>query len=199
MTEIDNIQFSILSKESALAMSVAEINTHDVFEKGIPKHGGLSDLRLGTIDRQFKCHTCKQDALGCPGHFGHINLGVPVYHICYLKYVVKILQCICLECKKCKINCNIKYTKHNKQHRYVYENSKSKMKCIHCDSVCPKIILEKYEIYLENETRRVLKPKEVLALFEEIAEDTLKILGFDPTYSHPKNMIISVMIMIKIL
>ena len=44
------------------------------------KPGGLSDPRLGTIDRNFKCATCGEGMTECPGHFGHIELARAVYH-----------------------------------------------------------------------------------------------------------------------
>ena len=194
MTEVDHLQFSILSNETAKKLSVAEINTHDVFEKGIPKHGGLSDLRLGTIDRQFKCQTCKQDALGCTGHFGHINLASPVYHICYIKYVFKILQCICIECKKPKLELTKKYNKRAKQHKYVHELCKSKLKCVHCDAIQPKFTFEKYEIFMETDTKVRIEPKDVYDIFSSLDDETVSLLGFDVVYSHPKNMIMSVLL-----
>lgn len=43
--------------------------------------GGLSDPRLGTIDRNFKCATCGEGMAECPGHFGHIELSRAVYHV----------------------------------------------------------------------------------------------------------------------
>ena len=46
-----------------------------------PKMGGLADPRLGTIDRNFKCQTCGEGMAECPGHFGHIELARPVFHI----------------------------------------------------------------------------------------------------------------------
>lgn len=45
------------------------------------KPGGLSDPRLGTIDRNFKCATCGEGMAECPGHFGHIELSRAVFHI----------------------------------------------------------------------------------------------------------------------
>ena len=193
MTEIDQLQFSIMSAETIRKLSVAEINTHDVFEKGIPKHGGLSDLRLGTIDRQFKCQTCKHDALGCIGHFGHIELGAPVYHICYLKYIHKTLQCICVDCGKCKSDIGIKFAKRSKQQKYVHDSCKTKMKCIYCDTIQPKIILEKYELFFEYEQKEKISTAKILEIFSKIDDNTIKILGFHPTYSHPKNMIFTVL------
>ena len=46
-----------------------------------PKMGGLADPRLGTIDRNYKCQTCGEGMAECPGHFGHIELARPVFHI----------------------------------------------------------------------------------------------------------------------
>lgn len=46
-----------------------------------PKQGGLMDPRMGTIDRNFKCQTCGEGMSECPGHFGHIELARPVFHI----------------------------------------------------------------------------------------------------------------------
>jgi DNA-directed RNA polymerase beta' subunit len=43
--------------------------------------GGLMDPRMGTIDRNFKCQTCGEGMSECPGHFGHIELARPVFHI----------------------------------------------------------------------------------------------------------------------
>lgn len=45
------------------------------------KPGGLSDPRLGTVDRNFKCATCGEGMSECPGHFGHIELSRAVFHV----------------------------------------------------------------------------------------------------------------------
>lgn len=37
--------------------SVAKIETSQTYDKGRPKLGGLSDPRLGTMDRSLKCTT----------------------------------------------------------------------------------------------------------------------------------------------
>ena len=42
---------------------------------------GLNDPRLGTIDRNYRCATCEEGINDCPGHFGHIELCTPVFHI----------------------------------------------------------------------------------------------------------------------
>ena len=74
--------------------SVVEVKTHQTFEKGKPKKDGLSDLRMGTTDRAYNCATCGCNPQDCPGHFGHIELARPQYHIGYLPVLVKMLKCI---------------------------------------------------------------------------------------------------------
>jgi hypothetical protein len=46
-----------------------------------PREQGLNDPKLGTIDRMYSCATCKEDIQVCPGHFGHIELATPVFHV----------------------------------------------------------------------------------------------------------------------
>lgn len=46
-----------------------------------PREKGLNDPKLGSIDRSVACGTCGEDMLECPGHFGHIELATPVFHV----------------------------------------------------------------------------------------------------------------------
>lgn len=36
----------------------------------------------------------------CPGHFGHIQLILPVFHIGFIKHIASILNCVCKQCSK---------------------------------------------------------------------------------------------------
>ena len=66
-------------------MSVCKIEFPETYDDtGKPKPGGLSDPRLGTVDRNFKCQTCGEGMAECPGHFAHIELARPVYHIGFI-------------------------------------------------------------------------------------------------------------------
>ena len=81
-------------------MSVAVIEHAETMEKGKPKPGGLSDPRLGTIDRRTKCETCMAGMAECPGHFGHLELAKPMFHIGFIKTVLSIMRCVCFNCSK---------------------------------------------------------------------------------------------------
>lgn len=65
------------------AMSVAKIEFPELYDEGSqkPRANGLLDPRMGTIDRNYKCQTCGEGMAECPGHFAHIELAKPVYHI----------------------------------------------------------------------------------------------------------------------
>lgn len=59
-------------------------------------------MRLGTNDRNFKCATCSGSMNDCPGHFGHLELAKPVFHVGFLNKTKKILECVCFFCGKLK-------------------------------------------------------------------------------------------------
>ena len=65
-----------------------------------PATNGVLDLRLGTSQKDSKCETCGQGLADCVGHFGYIDLKLPVFHVGYFRYIVNILQCICKKCSR---------------------------------------------------------------------------------------------------
>uniref|UniRef100_A0A8B9EN94 DNA-directed RNA polymerase subunit n=1 Tax=Anser cygnoides TaxID=8845 RepID=A0A8B9EN94_ANSCY len=42
----------------------------------------------------------------CPGHFGHIELAKPVFHVGFLGKTMKILRCVCFFCSKLLVDAN---------------------------------------------------------------------------------------------
>lgn len=57
-------------------------------------HGPL-DKRLGISDKRSKCETCGEHLQTCNGHFGHVKLVLPCFHVGYFKKTIQILQSIC--------------------------------------------------------------------------------------------------------
>ncbi|KAH7138378.1 DNA-directed RNA polymerase II subunit RPB1 [Dendryphion nanum] len=97
---IREIQFGLLSPEEIKAQSVVHIIYPETMDEQNqhPRKQGLNDNRLGTIDRMYTCETCKEDIQVCPGHFGHIELAVPVFHVGFVVKIKKILETICHNC-----------------------------------------------------------------------------------------------------
>uniref|UniRef100_A0A6N2NI13 DNA-directed RNA polymerase subunit n=1 Tax=Salix viminalis TaxID=40686 RepID=A0A6N2NI13_SALVM len=100
VAKVRMVQFGILSPDEIRQMSVIQIEHSETTERGKPKLGGLSDPRLGTIDRKMKCETCTANMAECPGHFGHLELAKPMFHIGFLKTVLSIMRCVCFNCSK---------------------------------------------------------------------------------------------------
>lgn len=103
---VKKVQFGVLSPEEIKKMSVVEITKPGTIVGGLPIRNGLSDPALGTADPRSTCATCGNTYAGtgkvndCPGHFGHIELASPVWHIGFMRTVFAILQCTCINCSR---------------------------------------------------------------------------------------------------
>ncbi|KAH7080032.1 DNA-directed RNA polymerase II subunit RPB1 [Paraphoma chrysanthemicola] len=97
---IKEIQFGLLSPEEIKAMSVVHIIYPETMDEQHqkPREQGLNDPKLGTIDRMYSCATCKEDIQTCPGHFGHIELATPVFHVGFVVKIKKLLETVCHNC-----------------------------------------------------------------------------------------------------
>jgi DNA-directed RNA polymerase II subunit RPB1 len=73
---------------------VCQLKTDIIYEKNVPVQGGLSDLRMGTVERFTTCTTDSADERNCPGYFGHLELAKPMYHCGFIKAVVAVLRCV---------------------------------------------------------------------------------------------------------
>ncbi|CAF3316832.1 unnamed protein product [Rotaria socialis] len=103
---VRRVQFGILSPDEIKRMSVTNppIEHPELMEGGKPKDRGLMDPRQGPPDRNSKCKTCAGSYIECPGHFGHIELTKPVYHVAFLAKTLKVLRCVCYYCSKLLID-----------------------------------------------------------------------------------------------
>ncbi|KAJ7526580.1 hypothetical protein O6H91_16G013300 [Diphasiastrum complanatum] len=136
LSRVKVVQFGILSPDEIRQMSVCKIESSETYDRGKPKAGGLSDPRLGTIDRATKCETCGGSMAECPGHFGHLELAKPMFHIGFLKTVLAILRCVCYNCSHILANEDdhrykqAKKVKNPKQRlKKVLDCCKTKQKC----------------------------------------------------------------------
>lgn len=82
-------------------MSACEVVHENIYDtNGCPRDGGINDLHMGTNDHQYSCKTCNGTKADCPGHFGHMKLNVPVYHIGFLNEVRRVLRSVCFKCSR---------------------------------------------------------------------------------------------------
>ncbi|KAF2140024.1 uncharacterized protein K452DRAFT_299980 [Aplosporella prunicola CBS 121167] len=102
LKSIQEIQFGLLDPAEIQEMSVAHIIYPETMDeqKQRPREGGLNDPKLGSIDRAYSCATCGENMQECPGHFGHIELHTPVFHVGFINKIKKLLECVCFNCGK---------------------------------------------------------------------------------------------------
>jgi DNA-directed RNA polymerase subunit A' len=207
---IDEIHFGIVSPQDIRKLSVVEIQTADTYdEDGAVIPSGLMDNRLGVLEPGQRCRTCGNTATRCPGHFGHIELAVPIIHVEFTKKTHNLLQAFCRSCGRVLISENSvskirKQTQRikklmgsvpDKYHHSVLDQAKKNKECPYCGGRQHKIEFVKptgfYE-HLEEGTQR-LTASMIRERFERIIDEDLELLGFDPKSARPEWMILQVL------
>lgn len=51
-----------------------------------------------------RCSTCHLNTYACPGHVGHIELPVPVYHVSFMDQVIRLMKSKCAYCGHLKLH-----------------------------------------------------------------------------------------------
>lgn len=183
---IKGIQFSIWSAEDIKKQSVVNvINCSKTVENGLPIKNGLRDEKMGPLHIWSKCETCGLNKRKCPGHFGHIELAVPVYHISWVSQILYWLRCLCVNCGATLIKDGYNLDVCRNKQLIVYSKNALK-KCPKCHVKQPKYIWNK-------KSGKILKGKktypieDVLKHLKKLDADVLK----EVKMSHPKNMILT--------
>jgi len=203
---ISSIKFSLLSPDEIRKMSSTKIITADTYDDdGFPIDMGLMDPHLGVIEPGLRCKTCGRKADECPGHFGHIDLAMPVIHVGYVKDIKKLLQSTCRTCGKLLLTREQAedYTKQMSSleelggdtievgliSKETAKDAASRTVCPHCGAVQLKITLDKPTTFREEGHK--LTPKEVRERLERIPDEDLPPLGMEPKAARPEWMILT--------
>ncbi|XP_012224577.2 DNA-directed RNA polymerase I subunit RPA1 [Linepithema humile] len=98
--ESQHLLFSVFTANDIRNLSVTKIRTPLSFNiLGHPLKGGLYDPSLGPMKNSLEvCSTCGNNDHKCPGHFGHIELPVPVVNPLFHKGLSTLLKLSCLKC-----------------------------------------------------------------------------------------------------
>lgn len=187
IADISKISFGVLSQEEILKMSCCKVTSVKVSDKG----ENIYSKFMGTIENGESCKTCDKDVWECPGHFGHFNLEHPVVNPIFINDVTNVLRCICFECYGFVLSeDHLKLENIVKKFSEILTWVKNIKHCYRCDS-------EKTGISVVNETivdedKIPIDTHKILRVLENIDDDTVRFLGFNPTMSHPKNFIFTV-------
>jgi DNA-directed RNA polymerase III subunit RPC1 len=86
------------SNDDIISQAVVEVSDRKLFDlerdRAVVPNGPL-DARMGISNKSATCQTCGGALQVCNGHFGHVRLVLPTFHVGYFKRVIGILQEIC--------------------------------------------------------------------------------------------------------
>lgn len=122
-------------------------------------------VNQGVSNNFTECETCHGKLATCQGHFGHIKLALPVFHVGYFRAIITILQDICKDCARILLSeedrrkfladlrrPGIDNLSRMQILRKINEQCKKQRKCLHCEAIngvvkkagALKIIHDKY-------------------------------------------------------
>jgi DNA-directed RNA polymerase beta' subunit len=212
--EIKEIVFGVFSADEIEKMSVCEVTSSKLCNSGDKNalFGTVYDPRLGTIDNSTLCITCNENLWVCPGHFGHIRFNEPIIHPLYYKQVLKFLRSFCHKCFQLLIKeeqiylNNLNKTKGIRRFEKLLEKIEKIDVCIHCGETQPEIKFTTSDnaislIYKDKDKEKVsinLPVDDIKKIFDNVSDESVRLLGFNPELLHPKNLIITVFPVIPI-
>ncbi|BAT90660.1 hypothetical protein VIGAN_06193600 [Vigna angularis var. angularis] len=140
--KIKNMMFSTLSDSDISKLGEVQVwkgSYYDSFKK--PIHGGLLDPRMGPANKSLGCATCHGNFHDCPGHYGYLNLALPVFNVGYLSSIVEILKCICKGCARILLDEDTR-KKHLKKMRSTKKSELDKIDFVkvHVIKDCSKVV-----------------------------------------------------------
>lgn len=209
--QIDSVKFGVLSPAEIRRLSVMEVTTDETYDQdGLSVPGGVMDIRLGTIEPRQRCKTCGNLPDKCLGHFGHIELPVPVIHVSFAREIERVLQSICRQCGRILLpNDRINHYKerirgYDENYGIVPDQVFSQIKDeVRRSNRCPHCGADKYQVKLERPTRfyerdpdgvlRLLNTRIIRERLNRVPDDDLRLLNIDPEVAHPAWYVIEVL------
>lgn len=185
--KIAKIDFALLSPEEIRKMAATKIITADTYDDdGFPVQLGLMDTHLGVIEPGLRCKTCGRKVNECPGHFGYIDLAMPVIHVNFVKLIKNMLRSTCRRCGRIllsdeQIDFYMKRLKDSLQEgektvfdsgsyneiiKEAVKEASSTLNCPHCGEMQRKITLDKPTTFREDGHK--LTPRDVRERLERI-------------------------------
>ncbi len=207
---INELQFGIFSPDEFRRQSVVEVFTHELYEGDKPKDGGLFDPRMGVLSDNAVCPTDRRGQLDGPGFFGHIELVRPVLGYQFIKWIVKILRCVCPHCSYPRFNLALESVQKillsakgamRLKRALALAEKKKKRNCDRCGNLLPRTIRKDKAMFHclsaiyrldKSEKTVMLLPEVIERILRGITDDDCVFLGLNPVYARPEWMVLSV-------
>ncbi|XP_045502401.1 DNA-directed RNA polymerase III subunit RPC1 [Colias croceus] len=149
--KISQVTFNVDSASDIQLAANIQVITKNLYAQDgqrVPASYGVLDRRMGTNQKDANCETCGLGLADCVGHYGYIELALPVFHVGYFRSIITILQTICKNCAKVMLaeplkksyrrkfmNPEISYLHKKNLRAAVLKKAKTCTKCPHCDSI----------------------------------------------------------------
>jgi len=148
--KISHVCFGMQSSqevEKAAHIQVVGKNLYNQDVDRTPIAYGVLDNKMGTSQKSQKCTTCGLGLSDCVGHFGYIDLELPVYHVGYFRSIIQILQTICKSCSRVLLkhadqelfreklkHPNMPYLTKKAMRKKISEKAKKMVLCFNCQA-----------------------------------------------------------------
>ena len=203
--ELDEVIFGILSEKEIRDISVCQIDNPKLCDKN-GGYGTVYDPRMGPIENNKNCETCNMDIWKCSGHYGFIELNEYIIHPLFYKRVVDFLRCACIKCNSLlitedQINLNgLLKIKSTKRFDKILEIIEKIDTCPVCSHPQPDIKYTSIDnnismVYIQKDKGKisiVIPVDDIKKTFENLTDENIKLLGFNPKLVHPKSLIMTV-------
>ncbi|XP_074647199.1 DNA-directed RNA polymerase III subunit RPC1-like [Tubulanus polymorphus] len=100
---ISQVTFGLMTPEEIQKQAHVHVISKNLYTQDgsrKPIQYGVLDHKMGTSEKDKNCDTCGKNLAECIGHYGYVNLELPVFHIGYFRTVITILQKICKSCSQ---------------------------------------------------------------------------------------------------
>ena len=208
---IAGITFGVKGPDEILAQSVCEITENTIYNKNVPRHDAINDVRMGTVDRRIVCGTCGHGVEKCNGHTGHINLPVALYNVGFIGAVLRILRTVCYFCSKLLVppealqETNIKFNVQKFDH--ITSSARSYHECWSCHGKMPSfkqkgLVIERHwdaSVHFEDADEKKLAERVFDAglareILECISDEDCVHMGLNPLFARPEFFITTVLL-----
>ncbi|KAJ6643220.1 DNA-directed RNA polymerase III subunit RPC1, partial [Pseudolycoriella hygida] len=147
--KISHVQFGMASAEEIQQEAHIRVVSKNLYSQGRePVAYGVLDRRMGVSQKNAVCETCNQSLNECVGHFGYLDLALPVFHVGHFRATIQILQSICKTCSRVMLkeadkkafgkrllNPDLSYLAKKSIHTQILAKAKKNFKCLYCGAV----------------------------------------------------------------
>lgn len=197
---IAGIDFEVMDPDEIESYSTVGVTSTHIYSRNVPAACGISDIRMGTCDRNLRCGTCGNSVRRCPGHCGHIELPQPVLHMAMVDHMLKLLRSVCFLCGRCRSVTPPPVPDAKATFAASYAACKGRRRCVHCDAAAVQItkhvggLKATLPMDVEDPSQQAmleqpLTPACILDILSILTPETLVALGIDPQRWRPEALV----------